>query len=415
MRSSNSIVHAAANAQMLKPLGQTGISMHCHSMHSKEILDFVPYYAERIPILSSVWKRKMRKFEESEGRSPNFNIGYWTPPLTGQQVFESEAISIENLGLVPIVSVTDHDSIDANTEINETVPNRFAPISMEWTVPFGHAFFHIGVHNLPPERAKEISQQLLGYTSDPDGPDDERLSELLAMMHVIPEMLVVLNHPIWDIEMIGQQKHETALHEFLRTHGCWIHAMEINGFRSMDENNAVTELAEACGLPMVSGGDRHCCQANTMINVTNAASFSEFVSEVRIDKHSEVLVLPDYHKPLPSRQLRSMSQILGVFPEFPDGRQSWSDRIFFDAEDGLGARPLTEHWNGQLPGWTRVAMWALKALSHDMLVPILGFTVGDNDIGTNDDMATTSPISFEDIVFADPTAFAKPKAMAAGR
>ncbi len=413
MRSSNSTIRLVENDKLLQPLGHTGISMHCHSMHSKEILDFVPYYAERIPILSSVWKRKMRRFEEREGRLPNFNIGYWTPPLTGQQVFESEAASIESLGLMPIVSVTDHDSINANTEINQHVPNRFAPISMEWTVPFAHAFFHIGVHNMPEDRADEISKHLLDYTFDPNGPDDERLSELFAMMHDIPEMLVVLNHPIWDIEMIGQQKHEAALHEFLRTHGCWIHAIEINGFRSMTENNAATELAEACGLPVVSGGDRHCCQANTMINVTKAASFSEFVSEVRVDKHSEVLVLPDYHKPLPSRQLRSMSQILGVFPDFPDGRRSWSDRIFFDAEDGLGPRPLTEHWNGQLPGWTRVAMWALKALSHDMLVPVLGFTVGDTDIGRSDEK--TPPISFEDIVFADPSAFAKPKAMAAGR
>lgn len=396
-------------------LGQTGISMHCHSMHSKEILDFVPYYAERIPILSSVWKRKMRRFEEYEGRLPNFNIGYWTPPLSGQQVFDSEASSIERLGLMPIVSVTDHDSIEAAVELGEREPNRFAPISMEWTVPFGEAFFHLGVHNMPEDRAAEITKLLLDYTFATDGPDDERLSELFSMMHDIPEMLLVLNHPIWDIEMIGQRKHEAALRDFLQKHGCWIHALEINGFRSMAENKAVTDLADACGIPLVSGGDRHCCQANTMINVTDATSFSEFVSEVRIDKKSEVVVLPDYHKPLPSRQLRSMSQILGEYSEFPDGRRSWSDRIFFDAEDGLGPRPMTEHWNGHLPGWTRVAMWALKALSHDMLVPILGFTIGDNDIGRNDANVLTPPISFDDIVFADRQSFGKQKAFAAGQ
>ena len=42
-----------------------------------------------------------------------------------------------------------------------------APVSVEWTIPFGCTFFHIGVHNLPPANAIEIQEQLTRVTARP--------------------------------------------------------------------------------------------------------------------------------------------------------------------------------------------------------------------------------------------------------
>lgn len=377
-------VRFLTKGEQLIDTASTGISLHCHTLHSKEILDFVPYYAERIPLISYLWRREQRRWMSKYGRTPDFNSGYWTPPLTGRQVFESELRSIKRLGFDGIVSITDHDSIEANLELREFVAKEKAPISMEWTVPFGDAFFHIGVHNLPAEAAEGIREQLLAYTFATGAPDDVRLNELFELLCGYPDVLIVLNHPVWDIEMIGQRRHEQALENFVSVHQRWLHAIEINGFRPWQENEVAIELAERLGLPIVSGGDRHCMQSNTMLNVINAASFSEFVDEIRVGRYSRIVVTPEYHTPLPARQLASIAQILGNYDNFPVGRRAWSDRVYFDAKDGSGLMTLTEQWEGRQPMWVRAAMGCLHMMAHPMMRSVIKVAIGDADIGRDD-------------------------------
>ncbi|MBC7899276.1 MAG: hypothetical protein H7070_04420 [Saprospiraceae bacterium] len=363
---------------------RTGVSLHCHTLHSKELLDFVPYYAERIPVVSYFWRREMRRKLERDGRLPDFTTGHWTPPLTGHDVFRMEKENLAKLGLEAMVSITDHDSINGNLEIRRDIDGAVAPISMEWTVPFENAFFHVGVHNLPIEHAEAITADLLDYTHAKGEPDNGRLHEIFEMLNEFPDVLIVLNHPIWDIEMIGQQSHERSLARFVAEHADWIHALEINGFRTWSENQAVIGLANSICLPLVSGGDRHCCQSNTMINVTEAESFAEFVGEVRNDAFSRIVVMPEYKDPLPSRQLRSIAQILGNYEHFSEGSRKWPDRVYFDFDDGNGLRTLTDHWNGRVPKWTNFAFIALSVLAHPAVQPIIALTVGDTDIGRSE-------------------------------
>lgn len=366
----------------------TGISLHCHTQHSKEILDFVPYYAERIPLVSYFWRRAVRRYIKEHGRPPEFDSGHWTPPLTARQVFDMETSSLRSLDLPNvIVSITDHDGIEANLEIRGHVAESNAPISMEWTVPFGNAFFHIGVHNMPAEAAEEISEQLLAYTFAEGPPDDARLTQLFDMLADHPTVLIVMNHPVWDIEMIGQRRHEEALTRFLKIHRRSLHAIEVNGFRAWHENEAAIELAESLGLPIVSGGDRHCLNANTMINVSNAATFSEFVDEVRTDGYSRILVLHEYRTALPARQLASIAQILGSYDDFPIGRRIWSDRVFIDAKDGAGLMTLTEQWKGRQPVWASAAMAGLSVMAHPLMRRVIEFAIGDADIGRDDSVS----------------------------
>ena len=375
-------LHLLEKPENLGSRAKTGVSMHCHTLHSKELLDFIPYYAERIPVVSHFWEKECQSYLKKEGKKlPNFTTGYWTPPLTGAQVFESEAEQMHKAGLDAIVSITDHDEIAANLEINQHIANDLAPISMEWTVPFEDAFLHVGVHNLPLERAAAITEQLLAYTvAGTKTPDNQRLHEVFAMLDEVPEVLIVLNHPIWDIEMIGEKRHLAMLKNFVREHGKWIHAFEINGFRAWAENKAVIEMAETLGFPLVSGGDRHCCHKNTAINITDAKTFAEFAHEIRVDKHSEVVLMPEYREPLAFRQAASIAEILNNYPHFPEGRQRWFDRVHIDAEDGLGVRPLSDHWKIGGPKWLRRVMRAISVLSHQNMRPAFRLLMKRQDV-----------------------------------
>jgi hypothetical protein len=363
-------LHILREQKDLSKTAKKGVSLHCHTEHSKEMLDFIPHYAEKLPIIAHFWRKERDRYQEREGKAIDFSTAYWSPPLTANDVYRIEKEQIHACGLDSIVSLTDHDSIDANLKINENFEGETAPISLEWTVPFSYGFFHVGVHNLPKDRAIDITKDLLDFTFNKEVQSDERLAELFAMLNELPGVLVILNHPLWDIELVGQERHELLLKDFIRIHGRWVHAFEINGFRTWSENKAVIELAESLGIPLATGGDRHGCQPNTVVNLTNAETFEEFAEEIRVQKRSEVVLMPEYEHPLHSRQLRSFSEILKYYEEYPDGRKRWFDRVHFDIGDGHGLRQLSVHWKRGGPTWLRWAIWTLGVLGSPKMMPV---------------------------------------------
>lgn len=367
-------LHILHKPKRLSEEAKTGVSLHCHTQHSKEMMDFIPHYAAQIPIISYFWHKENSKYKAREGKDIDFTGAFWSPPMTAQMVFDIEKRQINDSGLEAIASISDHDSIDANLQINEHTANEQAPISLEWTVPFEFGFFHVGIHNLPKERAVELTKTLLDYTFNKENHNAAKLDEMFAMLESLPGVLIVLNHPLWDIEIVGKEKHALLLKNFLKEHGRWIHALEINGFRKWSENKAVIEMAESLGLPIVTGGDRHGCKPNTVINLTNAKTFSEFAEEIREGKQSEVVLMPEYKEPLHSRQLQSFAEILKHYPEFPEGRKKWFDRVYFDVGDGLGTRKLSVHWEYGGPTWLRWATWTLGILGHERLRPAFRLT-----------------------------------------
>ncbi len=391
-------LHILHKPKDLSKDAKTGVSLHCHTEHSKEMLDFVPHYADKLPIISYFWNKEREKYTKREGKPPDFSTGFWSPPLTPQEVYKLEKKQINEAGLDAIASITDHDSIDANLKICETTANEQAPISLEWTVPFEYGFFHVGVHNLPKDRAVELTKTLLDYTFNKENHSSENLREMFSMLNELPEVLVVLNHPIWDIEMVGKEKHAVLLKNFLNEHGRWIHALEINGFRSWSENKAVIEMAEALGYPLVTGGDRHGCKPNTVINLTDGKTFAEFAEEIRVDKRSEIVLMPEYKQPLHSRQLQSFAEILKHYPEFPESRRRWFDRVHFDIGDGFGVRPLSVHWIRGGPAWLRWAVWTLGVFGSPKMRPVFALVRKRHDRVPKDVAKTKFEIpNFEDI------------------
>ncbi len=367
-------LHILHTPEDLGKRARTGISLHCHTEQSKEMLDFVPHYADKLPIISFLWKRERDNLLRREGKVLDFSTAYWSPPLPPEEVYQIEHDQLLSAGLEPIVSLTDHDDITANIKVNAMTEGPDGPISLEWTVPFEYGFFHLGVHNLPPRRAEEITEELLAFTfSDDEVPDNARLHELFGMLTGIREVLVILNHPLWDIEIVGQERHETLLRNFIMEFGHWIHAFEINGFRSWSENKAVLEMADAMGFPVATGGDRHGCKPNTVINLTDAETFEEFVDEIRVLRRSQVVLMPEYKRPLHSRQLQSFSEILSHYPHFPEDRRHWFDRIFFDVADGRGLVPVRSHGMERGgPLWMRTAVKTLGYLGSAKMRPFFG-------------------------------------------
>lgn len=352
---------------------RTAISLHCHTHHSQEILDFIPHYAARIPLVAQLFQREMNRYEARFGKPIDFAAAWWTPPVSARDVWETETRQIEErLQLRGLISITDHDDIEAGQRLQVLELPSPVPISMEWTVPYDIGYFHLGVHNLPPETAAETADLLLDYTRQPTNYD---LGDLLMMLHQLPGVLVVLNHPLWDIEMIGAERHLAALKSFLHEYGQWLHAFEVNGFRSWRENDAVRRMAEELSFPVVSGGDRHGCQPNTTLNVTRAQTFAEFVEEVR-DGQSKVLMMPEYSEALVARTLEAAAEILRTYPNFPIEQQIWTDRVFARQETGA-AKSLSQIWQRGGPVWVRAAVWMMCCLGSRRLRPAWRFALSN--------------------------------------
>ncbi len=134
---------------------RTAVSLHAHTMHSHESLDFLPRLARTIPLVRDAVAYEERRYERMNGHPIDYSSAYWTPPLPESAVLAWERLQIENsLDASALVSITDHDSVEAAMHLHLMEASQDVPISVEWTVPFGPSFFHLGVHNLPRGEAR---------------------------------------------------------------------------------------------------------------------------------------------------------------------------------------------------------------------------------------------------------------------
>lgn len=325
---------------------RTGVSLHSHTMHSKESLDFVPRMAKAIPLVREAIAYEERQYVKRNGRPPNYGGAYWTPVLSEREAFQVEREQIEDkLGLAAHVSLTDHDSIEAPMRLHIVERPETVPVSVEWSVPFGPSFFHLGIHNLPRGEARRWMDSFAAYTLRPES---SVLCDLLATLHGKQEVLTVFNHPFWDEKGIGAMAHRQLTAAFLADYGQWIHALELNGMRGWTENQHVAQFARTTGRCAVSGGDRHGLEPNALINLSNAGSFEEFVDEVRRERMSDILVLPQYREPAPFRYAETIWETIRDHPA-KTGRVRWSDRFFYQGPSGQDL-PFSDAWGTGGPG-----------------------------------------------------------------
>jgi len=333
-----------------------GVSLHSHTNQSHESLEFVANFGSQHPMMRPLLSRLEQHSEHFLGVRINYSASYWTPPMTPKLAFDLECHQVEKLDLEPMVSITDHNTIQAPMLLRTVPSARHIPVSLEWSAPFGEQSFHLGVHNLPSARATEWMKTLADYTANPS---DARFTEILKALDEEPNVLVVFNHPMWDLYMIGKEKHSSLVNEFLHRNSNFLHAMELNGLRSWDENRMVRLLAEQWNMLLISGGDRHGVEPNANINLTNATSFTAFVHEVRREKKSHVLFMPQYAEPWKLRLLQSTIDGFRFYPEFPLGSRTWDERVYHPDANGA-VRPLSELWPSGAP--PRAINWVLGTM-----------------------------------------------------
>jgi hypothetical protein len=330
---------------------RTGVSLHSHTNQSQETLDFVAEWGAQYKLVRPLLERLERRSHNNHGIPIDWARSYWTPSLTPKLAFDLESRQIEKLDVAPLVSISDHDNIQAPLLLRSVPSARHIPISVEWTAPYAgeqnsRQYFHLGIHNLPSARAAQWMEALAEFTAKPN---DARLTELLIALNRESNVLVIFNHPLWDLYRIGQEKHEFLVNEFLQKNGAHFHALELNGLRDWEENRAVRRLAERWNMLLISGGDRHGVEPNANVNLTNATSFNEFVHEVRKERRSSVLFMPQYAEPWKHRILQSTMDAIRNYPEFPQGSRTWDQRTYHPDANGV-VRPLSEIWpSGRAP------------------------------------------------------------------
>lgn len=339
----------------------TAVSLHSHTNQSKETLDFLANLGNQYPLLRPILARAERQSHSRHAIPVNYAAAYWTPPLTPRIAFDLESGQIEKkLGLMPLVSITDHDTIAAPMLLRTVASARHIPVSVEWSAPFGpDQAFHLGIHNLPSESGAAWMKTFEEYTAKPS---EKRLTEILAALHALPNVLIVFNHPMWDLYLIGADKAAQRVQDFLEANHEFMHAFELNGLRNWEENRSVKQLAKRWKKLLISGGDRHGLEPNANVNLSQASSFTEFVHEIRYEGRSHVLMMPQYAEPWKHRILESTLDAIRDYPEFPLGSRTWDERVWHPDRNGV-VRPLRELWpDGSAPTWITLTLKAIRLM-----------------------------------------------------
>src|ERR1700722_124963 len=123
----------------------SGVSLHSHTCMSKESLDFLAHMGAEYRLLRPIFANRERYCRESHGVELNYKASYWTRPLPPNLAFELESGPIKDPRQLPaLVSITDHDNIEAPLLLRSMPCASQIPISVEWSVPYRDSLFHLG-------------------------------------------------------------------------------------------------------------------------------------------------------------------------------------------------------------------------------------------------------------------------------
>jgi predicted metal-dependent phosphoesterase TrpH len=265
------------------------VSLHNHSHHS----------VERLAALNHVIKRSFMRpwsgiLQKSFGLGGIADLNYadvtFNPPYTPEDVYQMEAAAAAHWGFDGVhLAITDHDEFAGGLALMRGRPdlNGRIAVSEELSLWFQGHLFHLGVCHLPESGVEETHTQMQAAAR---GGRYDELFEILAASGC----LVVLNHPLIAWKAGAENIPVT---ELLSRYSWAIHALEVNGMRTREENDRVLELARHWRKPVVGGGDSHLLVASSVISLSRAVTFKDFVAEVK-DGHAVPFVTPDYFAPL---------------------------------------------------------------------------------------------------------------------
>ncbi|HLV88920.1 MAG TPA: hypothetical protein VKV39_18180 [Candidatus Sulfotelmatobacter sp.] len=265
------------------------VSLHNHSHHSVEKLAALNHVVQRS--FMRPWSGILQK-SFGLGDVPNLNYAEITfnPPYSPEDVYQMEATAASRWGFDGVhLAITDHDECAGGLALLHNRPdlNGRIAVSEELSLWFGGHLFHLGILHLPEYAAEETHTQIQAAAR---GKRYDELFEILSASGC----LVILNHPLvaW-----GPGANTIPVTDLLSRYGWAIHALEVNGMRPKEENDRVLELAQKWQKPLIGGGDSHLLVASSMLSLSRAATFKDFIAEVK-DGHAVPFVTPEYFAPL---------------------------------------------------------------------------------------------------------------------
>lgn len=265
------------------------VSLHNHSCHSVENLAALNDVVQ-LGFMRPLKGVLQRAFGLERVSSVNYADMVYNPPLTPEDVYRMEAAAVEPLGFDGVhLAITDHDEYAAGVALRRRRPdlNDRVTLGEEVSLPYQGHLFHLGVLGLSESRLDETHDRIQAAAR---GERHDELFELLAATGC----LVILNHPLvpW-----GPAASDIPVNHLLTRYGWAIHALEFNGMRRREENDQVLEMARHWRKPVIAGGDSHLLMASSSICVSQAASFADFIAEVK-DGRSVPMIKSDYAAPL---------------------------------------------------------------------------------------------------------------------
>jgi predicted metal-dependent phosphoesterase TrpH len=265
------------------------VSLHNHSCHSVEKLAALNQVVKLgfMRPLSGVLQRSF-----GLGGVPGLNYAEITfnPPYTPEDVYQMESAAAAIWGFNGVhLTITDHDEFAGSLALLRGRPdlNGRIAIGEEVSVWYQGHLFHLGVSGLPEGEVDETHPRI---QSAARAARHDELFETLGASGC----LVVLNHPLisW-----GPGPETIPITNLLTRYGWAIHALEVNGMRRREENDRVLELARQWRKPVVGGGDSHLLVASSIVSLSRAATYKDFIAEVK-DGHAVPFVTPNYFAPL---------------------------------------------------------------------------------------------------------------------
>jgi predicted metal-dependent phosphoesterase TrpH len=265
------------------------VSLHNHSCHSVEKLAALNHVVRRAFMrpLSGVLQRS---FGLGGVTDLNYADVTFNPPYSPEDVYQMEAAAACEWGFNGVhLAITDHDEFAGSLSLMRGRPdlNGRIAISEELSLWFEGHLFHLGICHLPENEVEATHAQIQAAAR---GKRYDELFEILAASGC----LVILNHPL--IAWAPGTRTIPAM-DLLSRYGWAIHALEVNGMRSRKENNCVLELARQYRKPVVGGGDSHLLVPSSVISLSRAATFKDFIAEVK-EGHGVPFVTPNYFAPL---------------------------------------------------------------------------------------------------------------------
>jgi predicted metal-dependent phosphoesterase TrpH len=264
---------------------RSAVSLHSHSCHS----------VEKLAALNQVVKLAFMRpltgvLQSSFGLGGVSNLNYaevtFNPPYTPEDVYQMESAAAAQWGFNGVhLGLTDHDEFVGSLALLRRRPDLSGRIALseELSVWYQGHLFHLGVSGLPESEIYETHARL--QSAARGGRHDELFETLAAS-----GCLVVLNHPL----IAWTPGPETIpITDLLTRYGWAIHAIEVNGMRRREENDRVLELARQWRKPVVGGGDSHLLVASSILSLSQAASYRDFIAEVK-DGHAVPFLTPDY-------------------------------------------------------------------------------------------------------------------------